>query len=516
MRQLFKIVISDYLQRTRSYAFLITLAISLFAAYSFVPAPDANYTTLRIGNYIGVLNAAWIGYVTAMMTSVFLCLIGFYLINSNIKKDIQTGVGMIIATTSISNFSYLSSKAWSNFLVLLSITGIVFLMGITLFFIRSAGYPLSMMQFILPYLLIAVPAIFFISTLSVAAEVFLFRYPVWMNLGFFIFFCILGSQQSTTRPLFDLFGVKTVTMSMQEIIHKNNQYTRTDVSMGFIFGGKKAIGSFIFEGIHWNISIILGRVAWICFGWMLIFISSRFFHRFDLKQTFKSGSKMEPSDIISKGKILHEIKVSELSTITPDYGIMPFVSTELKMLIRKGPRWLWLINLGAMVALIFAPLAVAGQIILPVLWFLQVGRWSDLATKEKTNRIHYFTYSSYKPLTRLLTAQIISGLLLALALASPLFIRYLIALQLSSFLGILLGGAFIVLLAVSMGILSGGNKLFEIIFFLLTYLNVNLIPFADYFGGINHGSPYLLLIFLLVIFLACISFVARRFEIRRL
>src|SRR5580698_2105983 len=72
MRTFYRIVISDYKQRTRSYAFLITLAISLYFAYSFIPAADANYTTVRIGNYVGVQNAAWIGYVTAMMTSVFL------------------------------------------------------------------------------------------------------------------------------------------------------------------------------------------------------------------------------------------------------------------------------------------------------------------------------------------------------------------------------------------------------------------------------------------------------------
>ena len=50
----------DYLQRTRSYAFLITLAISLYIAYTFVPAPDAAYTTVRIGNFVGEYNAAWI------------------------------------------------------------------------------------------------------------------------------------------------------------------------------------------------------------------------------------------------------------------------------------------------------------------------------------------------------------------------------------------------------------------------------------------------------------------------
>jgi hypothetical protein len=33
--------------------------------------------------------------------------------------------------------------------------------------------------------------------------------------------------------------------------------------------------------------------------------------------------------------------------------------------------------------MLFAPLAVRTLYILPVLWFLQVTRWSELATKEK-------------------------------------------------------------------------------------------------------------------------------------
>jgi ABC-type multidrug transport system permease subunit len=201
MGAFYKIIISDYKQRTRSYAFLLTLAVSLYAAYSFVPAPGAAYTTLRVGNYFGVQNSAWIGYVTAMMSTVFLTFIGFYLVNSGIKKDVDTGVGMIVATTSISNFHYLLAKTISNFLVLLSIAGVVFLMGIVLFFVRSSGYPFELSQFILPYLLITVPVIFFISALAVVAEVFLYQFTIIMNIGYFFFFGVVSSLQSNTRSL---------------------------------------------------------------------------------------------------------------------------------------------------------------------------------------------------------------------------------------------------------------------------------------------------------------------------
>ncbi|MEO7043991.1 MAG: hypothetical protein ABI091_01700, partial [Ferruginibacter sp.] len=172
------IIKGDYQQRTRSYAFLITLAISLYLAYTFVPAPGADYTTVKIGKYVVLNNTAWVGYVTAMMASVFLSLLGFYLVNSSIQKDIDTEVGMIIATTQVSNFKYLFTKVLSNFMVLLTITGLVSIMGIILVFVRSNGAAFNIVQFILPYLLTTLPCIFFIASLAVLAEVFLGKWPM--------------------------------------------------------------------------------------------------------------------------------------------------------------------------------------------------------------------------------------------------------------------------------------------------------------------------------------------------
>ena len=515
MAAFYKIIISDYKQRTRSYAFLVTLAISLYAAYSFVPAQNAAYTTVRVGNYVGVQNAAWIGYVTAMMTSIFLSWIGFYLVNSGIKKDIDTGVGAIIATTAISNFQYLLAKTWSNFLVLLSIVACVFLMSIALFFIRSGAYAFQPSEFILPYLFITIPAVFFTAALAVVAEVFLHRFTILMNVAYFFFFCTIVSMQVTLSSPIDIIGSKPVDAAMQQTVFQESHDASQAVSMGFMFGSKAHLHYFLFDGIRWTGQIILSRILLVCCGLLFVFVSSRFFHRFEIKQRFKAKKKPKYSDTIVHVKPLADIKLSALPPITPAYGILPFIKTELLMLIRKGPRRLWLINLGGMIGLFFAPLTVAHQIVLPIVWFLQVGRWSDLATKEKTNRIHYFTYASYKPLSRLLPSQIIAGILLALALASPLLIRYLVGLQFLPILGIILGGVFIVLFAVALGILSGGKKLFEILFFLFTYANVERVPFLDYFGGMNQGINYTALIAGLIGILALLSFTLRRMEIRR-
>ncbi len=521
MKYVGSIIKADYLQRTRSYAFLITLAISLYIAYTFVPAPGAAYTTVRVGNFIGVYNSAWIGYVTAIMTSVFLSLIGFYLVNNSIKKDIGTGVGMIIAATSIRNFKYLLSKALSNFLVLLSITAIVFIMSIMLFFIRGNRYSFEVTQFILPYTIVVLPALFFISSLAVVAEVFLGRRPVIQYLLFFALFNFISAnvmmtKGSTMIMMLDPFGVKAVTMGMEDFVQTHFNKQLHVVSMGFNFSDKQDVKTFVFEGIQWQSAFIISRFMWIGFSLLLIFISSKFFHRFDVKERINTKKKKSLTPNISSGLITGDINLSALPVITPAYGILPFIKTELLMLFRKGSKWFWLVNIGGMIALIFAPLSIAHQIILPALWFLQVSRWSDIATKEKINRIHYFTYASYQPIKRLLVSQMIAGIILAVALALPLIIRYLINGDFIPILNIVAGAVFIVALAVCFGILSGGNKLFEILFFLLTYCAINKIPFTDYFGGLHNDLNYSGFMLAMIVLLITISFALRKYEIRHL
>ena len=518
MNDFIAMIKGDYLQRTRSYAFLVTLAISLYIAYTFVPAPDANYTTVRIGNYIGDYNAAWIGHVTAIMTSVFLSLIGFFLVNNSVKKDIETEVGMIIATTRVSNFSYLMSKTLSNFLVLLSITGIVFVMSIGIFFLRSRGFDFEFTSFLIPYLFVTVPSLFFISSLAVVGEVLLGRRSVIQYIGFFFLFNVVIANVQAREGFesltwIDPFGVKVVTMGLESYVKTNLGVDGRVTSMGFNFSPKDEVKVFVFNGMNWPLGFLMSRLVWIAFGIGLVWTSSKFFHRFDVREKIRAVKKSKVTGEIVEHVSPKTISLAALPAITADYSITAFIKTELLMLYRKGLRWFWLVNAGGMIALIFAPLEIAHQFILPVLWFLQVGRWSDLTTKEKTNRIHHFTYAAYQPLRRLLPSQLLAGIILALVLASPLCLRYAMTQEFLSIAGIMAGGIFIVLFAACLGIISGGKKLFEVLFFAITYMNVNRVPVADYFGFPSTATS-LLLVLALSILLAALSWLVRSYEIR--
>jgi len=520
---LYQIVKADYLQRTRSYYFLITLALTVFMAYAFIPAQNANYTTLSAAGYKGAYNSAWVGYVSGIMTTVLLSYLGFVLVNSGIKKDIETEVGLIIATTPISNFKYLLCKQLSNYLVLLTIAAITLVVSVCVFFYRGTGYPFILSNFLLPYLFFAVPALFVVATLAVVGEVFLGKRNVLQFVAFFslcgIYMTMINKDGVQYEGAFDPFGLSLMSKSITHHINTHFGENIKSVSFGFIFNGQKSYQLFEWQGLNWSALFIISRLVWVGASLLLIYISSLFFHRFDFKQSASTKRKKELTlNNIKSTNTSIGLNWATLPILTFNYGIFPLVKTELLLLVRQGNKWLWLLNAGLWIAMCFTPFNITYAYLLPILLFLQVGRWSELATKEKTNRVHYFAYASYKPLQRLLTAQILSGIILAIGLSFPVIVRSVFAGDSYAILHIINGVMFIILLAVALGIMSGGKKMFEIFFLLLTYGALNKLPVTDYLGSLPHPqmSLFVAVVFCLNVVLLSLSLITRSYQARHL
>lgn len=499
----------DYLQRTRSYTFLITLCASIALAYTFVPEPSANYSTIRISDHIGKYNSAWFGYVTAIMTSVFLSLAGFYFVNNGIKNDVDTRVGKIIAATSISNFKYLLSKVVSNFLVLMTIVFLVFLMSIVLFYLYNAGFPFQPLQFIIPYLLLTISSMFLISVMAVIFEVVFGKYTVLQNIIFFFLFTslMLFTPKSEIQYALDVIGNKIVIDDFERTVKAiTNSTDKTNLTIGYVVGKVKIAKTFIFNGFKFPAYFIISRFLWMIIGVGAIAFTSCFFHRFNLKVVVgeKTAKKKLTTNSFQKG-----IKLSNLPKIETNFSIVPLLRTELLLLIRKGKKWLWILNIVGMICLVFLPLNISLQMILPVLWFLQVHRISELITKEKAFKIHYFTLSSFRPIRRILVAQIFSGFLLLTFLALPLLVRLVTVHDFNGLISLILGASFVIFLATTAGIISKGKKLFEVAFFFITYANINGITFFDYYGGISHNAIYLIKLIGVITVLASFTILLR-------
>ncbi len=503
------------MQRTRSYAFLITLCASLALGYTFVPEPNASYSTIRIAGYVGFYNSAWFGYVTAIMTSIFLALIGFYLVNSGIKKDTETKVGQVVAATPISNFKYLIAKVFSNYMLLLTIIAVLIFMSMILFLLYNDGYSFGFFQFIKPHLFITVPAMFSISVLAVVFEVCFGKYSVLQNLAFFFLFTVLlvSTPQKESYFAFDVLGNKIVMAQIEDEVRdiiKSDE--RIAFNIGYVIPDKKETKKFEFDGMNFPKSFILSRIAWMLFGIALIGIISLVFHRFDRRERIRIKPSYQPN---KKQIGANEIQLSNLPKPKVNYAIFSLFRTEFLLLFRKGKRWLWILNIIGMILLIVFPLTFSHQIVLPLLWFLQVHRLSDITTKETTHNVHYFTFTAFRPMRRLLVSQLAAAITLMLLLSVPLIIRLALTFNFTSVLAVIFGAVLLVVLAATLGILSNGKKLFEVFFFMLTYTNINGISHADYFGGFEHSSFYLILLLVLILSLTCITFLKRTYTLNK-
>lgn len=515
MKLFYSILKFDYLQRTRTYAFFITLCATLAIAYSFVPEPNAIYSTIRIDNYVGYYNSAWFGYVTAIMTTVFLSLIGFFLVNSSVQMDQDTNTGQIIATTSLSNFKYLLAKAIGNFLILSTITLLVFLMSIILFFLYNSGYSFSIFKFIKPYAYITFPALFCISVLAVLFEVFMKGNNVLKTIVFFIIFSsvMFSYPKAQSQNASDIFGINIVLQKMEQQVREiTNKETDANVSIGYIIKNDQKPLKFEFNGLHFSSYFIISRILWMIFMVGILWLFAPYFHRFRV-QGFKKKNKDQI--VVAPASSTNNISVLELPIPEINFSQLPLVKTEFLMILRMGNKGLWFLQLLGMALMILLPLSTAYRIILPLLWFIQVGRLSNLGAKEYTNSMHYFSNMAYKPIRRLLLSKIIAGNALLVLTALPLMIRLFIVKDGLALLSILLGSLFLVLIALTFGIIFRGRKLFEVLFFMLTYANINGIVFTDYFGALPHQKGYLIKLTVIVIALFITCFAKRSYDLSK-
>lgn len=505
----------DYLQRIRSYRFLIIMAVSLALGFLFIPAPDVTYETVTVGAYKGVYNSAWIGVVSAVMASTFVSLLGFYVINSSLSKDIDSKVGQIIATTQISNFGYLFSKVVSNFLVLSTMIVVMALMNVGLFFLYNSDFAFEPLQFILPYLLIPIPAMFLVASLAVVLEVIFKQKSTLQNVGYFILVAIAFAQNSQSNGPggIDPFGTELGTNDMiSQVSLLSVEEKAPQLNIGFRLGSLQETKPFVFEGISFTLVNTASRFIWVFLGVLLTFVSSRAFHRFDLKEHLKSKKKKAILDVPTTANL----DLSILPKAESSFSLWPLLKTEFLLLVRQGSRWLWMLNLVGIGLLTFLDLEPAHMMVLPILWFLQVSRWSELTTKEQFYNVHQFTFAAYKPISRVYAAQLLAGVALAVLLASPLIVRHLVALDFAKAIGPILGSIFIVGLSALTGMIAQGKKLFEVLFFFIVYGNINGIPFLDYFGALHSSTGYLTSLLIVCCLLISASIVSRSYQLRKL
>jgi hypothetical protein len=519
---LYHIAKADFLERSRSYSFLISLGICIFMIYSFVPPLDAGYRIVSLGNYRGFYNSAWIGSMVAMCTPFF-ALVCFYLVNYSVKRDTDTGVGQIIATTPVTGLQYLTGKFLSNFAVLLLITLLIAIMTIVMFLLRGETGSPEFGKLLLPLLVFLVPTMFIVSSLALFLESIPILSRGSANIIYFFLWILLISG-SILIPYIDIFGLNAGMNEFRHSIAAVHTDWNGDFGVGIGMWDPRANHKiFTWEGMNFTSSIVLSRIYWMAAAFGLVLISSSYFRRFDspgIYEREKGNSLFSGKDpaIPDKSGKPSKIRYRDLPVADPQFSYLSLIVAELRLIL-KGNSTLWLFITPVLFILsIFTSQNFAYKITLPLLWFFQILILSGLGSREFSNRCHEYIFSAALPLKRQLTATMSAAALIMILLAIPVIIKLLVSGDHYGVYAILVGAIFVPVFAVSMGIVTGGRKVFEVLFTVIIYSIFDGIPFLDCTGAVNGsremGIAHYFFAFTLVLII--LAFFVRRWQIRHI
>jgi hypothetical protein len=499
-RVIYHLARADFLERVRRYSFLIMLGAVVFLGYQVA----AGNVTMRLDQYRGEFNSAWVGSMLALLSSFFLGWFGFYLVKGSVARDRETGVGQIMATTPLTRPLYTFGKWVSNFSVLLVMNLVLAIAGIGIQFLAGESMQLNILAMFAPFLFITLPMMALVAAVAVLFESIGFLSGGFGNVLYFFMFVFifpLADNLSTTDPAFEPLGMGLIMQSAGAAASAafpeyNGGFVLGDPSVGDTLGLDIDPASFIFHwsGVDWTPDIILKRFAFFGIAIAITLLASIFFDRFDPSRrkpgrAKKTASPLTIQPVPASQNLSQPIHLTPLASTQNGFAFIRVLLSELKLLL-KGRRWWWY---AGVVGLLFAAFANTPEnvraFVLPLTWLWPILIWSGMGNREILNNTGQMVFSSAAPLMRQLPATWLAGFIVTVLTGSAAALKLLGVGDSTGLLAWFSGALFIPSFALALGIWSNSHKLFEVLYVTMWYLGpMNKILSVDYLGANSSGN----------------------------
>ena len=525
---LFQSIRADFLERTRRYSFLITLGVMIYLGYLAVPAADAGVLTVDIGNLRGVYNTAWIGSITTLLSTLLFSIPGFYLVKNTLSRDRRTRVGQIIASTPLSNMTYILGKTLSNFIYLAAVTLLMMAAAGVMQFVRSEVLAFHVKELVLPYVLITLPVMLIVSAAAVLFETLPLLRDGFGNLVYFALWLVVviasmsgvhfGAQGVIQEPVNDLFGASLVGYSMHQAASAAFPERKLDFGVGYT-RVENEIGTFPWDGVDWSWQIGMERLLWAGVGLVIAGAAVLLFDRFDPAREKPGPEEENPASALLNR--LRDISLPRLRFPADKKAPLPpflrLVFSEVKLSLKGQPWWWYLAAAGLMIAGLSAADYGSLKGIWLATWIWPVLIWSSSGVREKRHHTGDVVFSAPGPIYRLLPAQWLAGFGMTVLAGSGVGLRLLSWGETGHFLAWAVAAALVPSLALVLGVWTGNSKTFEAAYVALWYLGpVSGLTELDFFGitpqAVQAGIPWK--VAAVTILLLALSWLGRWREVR--
>lgn len=491
MNRIAAIVLADLRIRFRRLSTLVIFVLLSACAYLWVPDPSTGRTLIEIGGKRAIYNSAAIGMGTAAMGTIFVGLIGYYVISNALRRDVASRCGFVLASTGMRSAEYLAGKFLGNVVFLSSFIGGFMLSSMGMLLLRGEA-PLEPLVFAKQYFYLVTPAIFFVSAVAILFESVPLLSGRMGDVAYFFSWCsslglvAMVEQKKHTVGLpayFDFSGLGYL-FDVMKIT------TRTDQASIGSTTFHAANGVCVFPGLTMPAEWIAPRIGAALLCLPVLAVALVFFHRFDPMHVRISDKSRR--NWIGRLNALAKPLARRVVAMPLGRG-----SSLLRAAIADAMLTLTAFPIAvlAVIGLAIASLAVggahAGAGVLPVAFAAAAISVAGVASRESESGTTALVASAPLLQPRFIAWKLLASLLVALTfLAVPIGVVALA--KPASLLPMLIGVVFVCGTAVALGAISTNAKTFLVLFLMFWYVVVNDSghnPSLDFAGFYGHATP---------------------------
>lgn len=496
-RDALAVALADFRERSRSSTLLV---VPVLVAYlGKVVAVDS--TLVLDGEFTGVPTAAWYGGMVAGLATTVLLLFGFPLVSGSLLRDRESNVAELVATSPLSNASYLVGKWLSNLAVLTVATAVLAASTAVAFALQGTG-PFDPVGLLAPFALVTLPAMAVVAAASVCFEATrLLRGTAGTALYFALALVAVMLSIFPESPM-DLAGIALVRDSMASSLAAQYPGFEPPIA-GFAYTDQPAeLRTFEWSGLAVTPASVASRVPVLGVAAGLLGLAALSFDRFDDTGGWSlpslggrgsdgdetAGEAEARADLGATGSADAEVAAStddeatDLDSLAPattgGFRFGRVLAAEFRIAIRGRRRAWYLACAVGLAATLLAPLGALRSVVVPVALLLALPAWSGLGSRERRHRTAELVFVNSDP-TRLLCGSYLAGLGLGVGLVAPALVRFALAGSWAALLGAVAGLAFLPAAALAAGVWSGRPSVFEIAYLV-----------AWYVGPMNGAEPF--------------------------
>lgn len=480
------IVTADVRIRFRRLSTLVIFLLLSAMAYAWVPDPATGRALMQVNGKRALYNSAAVGMATAALATIFIGLIGFYVISNAIGRDARSRCGFVIASTNVSSLEYLLGKFAGNVVFLATFTFGFMCSAMAMVLLRGEA-PLQPLIFAKQYALVLPSSILFVSGLALLFESIPFLSGRFGDVAyFFVWALLIGVVASTIESggkpgllgAFDISGMGFMISSMRHTLHT------TQVSIGAShYDATK--GVYLFNGLAMSREWIVPRLLSLFVPMPLILIARLAFHRFDPVRLKRSSTKRS-WDLLARINLLFKpLTRASMALVANAKGASLLRSSlaDAILTITATPV-LALVILGTSIVALSAPLKSSMPIVIAAMGIAI----ADVACREARAGATVLAFAAPLLKPRFVAFKLLSSLFVL----APFTVAPMMRMTASPkmLLAFLTGTLFLAAAATLLGLVSGNAKTFIVLFLSFWYVVVNdkgTTPGLD-FAGFNGSA----------------------------